>query len=82
MCVDRKNNVYLILPGNLDSSLSIMRGSKDQGYDVFEAIWTGEGFDAEPLVDVQRLEASETLSVFTRTKGEKRSIVVLDFTLS
>ena len=82
ICVDRKSNVYLILPGNLDSSLSIMRRSKDRGDGIFETIWTGEGFDGEPLVDVQRLEASETLSVFTRTEGEKRSIVVLDFTFS
>lgn len=81
MCVDRQNNVYLILPGNLDSSLSIMRGRKDQDYRVFETVWTGEGFDGEPLVDIQRLEASEVLSVFTRTKEETRSIVVLDFVL-
>jgi len=79
ICVDRKNNVYLILPGNSDSSLSIMR--KDKVQEAFETIWSGEGFDGEPLVDVQRLEESETLSVFTRTEGEGRSIVVLDFTL-
>jgi hypothetical protein len=58
-----------------------MRGRKDQGYQVFETVWTGEGFDGEPLVDIQRLEVSEVLSVFTRTKDETRSIVVLDFVL-
>jgi len=81
MCVDRQNNVYLILPGNLDSSLSIMRGRRDQDYGVFETVWTGEGFGGEPLVDVQRLEGSEMLSVFTRTEAKTRSIVVLDFIL-
>jgi hypothetical protein len=58
-----------------------MRGRKDQGYRVFETVWTGEGFDGEPLMDIQRLEVSEVLSVFTRTKEETRSIVVLDFVL-
>lgn len=73
--------MYLVLPGNLDSNLNIMQGGKDQKYECFETIWTGEGFDGEPLVDVQRLEESAVLSVFTRTVGEESDIVVLDFIL-
>jgi len=84
VCVDRRNNVYLILPGNSDSSLEIMMAPKEDDYSRFESIWRSEGFDGEPLVDVQRLEASNILSVFTRTEKNAegdRNIVVLDFTL-
>jgi hypothetical protein len=54
------------------------------GHFKFETVWTRTGFDGEPLVDVQRLEVSNTLSVFTRTDKNadgKRFAVVLDFVL-
>ena len=85
VCVDRGNNVYLILPGNSDSSLEIMRARKGDSEVRFELIWRSKGYDGEPLVDLQRLEASDVLSIFTRTeKNAKwlRSVVVLDFSLS
>jgi hypothetical protein len=85
MCVDRNNNIYLILPGNADSSLSIVKGHAKDGYSKFETIWISHGFGGEPLVDVQRLETSNILSVFTRTErttGGERDVVVLDFLLS
>jgi hypothetical protein len=84
ICVDRANNVYLILPGNLDSSLSIMKGRMIDGGWTFQTIWTRDGFDGEPLVDAQRLEISNTLSVFTRTSRKadgRRDVVVMDFVL-
>lgn len=84
VCVDRENNVYLVLPGNSDSSLDVMQARRDEEYAEFRSIWRGDGFDGEPLVDVQRLEASDVLSIFTRTsRGERGSgdVVVLDFTL-
>jgi hypothetical protein len=85
MSVDRNSNVYLILPGNSDSSLSIVKGQKKDAYSTFETIWTGDGFDGEPLVDTQRLEASNILSIFTRTDRKadgKRYVVVADFVLA
>jgi hypothetical protein len=86
MCVDRRNNLYLVLPGNSDSSLSIVKGQVNDGSSTFVEAWTGNGFDGEPLIDVQGLEISDRLSIFTRTddkaaKGE-RELVVLDFDLS
>ena len=82
ICVDRQNNIYLILPGNTDGSLSLLQGKKEQGYKSFVGIWTSDGYDGEPLVDVHRLEASDVLSVFTRTAASpKRAVVVLDFDL-
>lgn len=85
MCVDRQNRVYLVIPGNLDSSLSVMRGRWRADAVWFETLWRSYGFDGEPLVDVQRLEVSDTLSVFTRTDKRgadgKRYVVVLDFVL-
>ncbi|KAF4625612.1 hypothetical protein G7Y89_g12552 [Cudoniella acicularis] len=61
MCVDKKSNVYVVLAGNFDDSLSIMQARKDQGYQTFETIWSGNGYDGEPLVDIQRLEESDIL---------------------
>jgi hypothetical protein len=83
--VDRENNVYLILPGNSDSSLEIQQARADEGYKKFESVWRCEaGYDGEPLVDVQRLEVSDILSIFTRTAKDNEGrceVVVLDFTL-
>lgn len=84
MCVDRHNNVYLILPSNSDTSLSIVKCRMRGGDWAFETIWTGYGFDGEPLVDVQRLEVSNVLSILTRTDRKadgKRQIIVMDFVL-
>lgn len=84
LCVDRQSNVYAILPGNTDSSLEIMQARKEHGYTNFEQIWMGHGFDGEPLIDVQRFEIADELSVFIGiSKGEDRtgSVVVLDFKL-
>jgi hypothetical protein len=83
MCVDRRSNVYLVLPGNSDSSLEIMLARKDE-HASFKSVWRKDGYDGEPLVDVQRLEMSDVLSVFTRTSrnaGGESNVVVLDFIL-
>jgi len=61
-----------------------MLARKDEEYTRFASVWRGDGFDGEPLVDVQRLETSDILSVFTRTSRSVISdsnVVVLDFTL-
>lgn len=62
-----------------------MQAGKEDGYKKFESVWKGEGFDGEPLVDEQRLEGEDVLSVFTRTSQKrdgKRDVVVLDFDIS
>lgn len=49
----------------------------------FESIWS-DGYDGEPLVDMQLLETSNILSIFTRScnsVGGESNAVVLDFTL-
>jgi hypothetical protein len=61
-----------------------MQAQKDD-YGTFKSIWRSDGYEGEPLVDVGRLEASDVLSVFTRTAKNldgKRSVVVLDFSLA
>ena len=83
ICADKTNNIYLVLPGNTDSTLSIMKCSV-LGSGGFEEIWQSEGFDGEPLVDIQRLETSNTLSVFSRMEKKRNGtgdIVVLEFDL-
>ncbi|KAM3065961.1 hypothetical protein ACMFMG_009816 [Clarireedia jacksonii] len=84
ICTDRKNNVYLILPGNTDSSLSIIKTQKRDEEISFELVWSGEGYDGEPLIDIHRLEDSDNLSIFTRTDVKEdghREVVVLNFEL-
>jgi hypothetical protein len=81
MCVDLKGNIYLILPGNCDASLTVLRGRKDEGCKNFETVWRGDGYDGEPQVDVQLLEKSDTVSIFTRTSGVGKKVVVLDLAL-
>ncbi len=61
-----------------------MLARKDEEYTKFDSVWRSDGFDGEPLVDVQRLETSDILSVFTRTSRSvtnDTNVVVLDFTL-
>jgi len=62
-----------------------MQGKWAHGHAKFETIWEADGFEGEPLVDNQRLEISDVLSVFTRTvkkSGWTREVVILDFDLS
>jgi hypothetical protein len=56
---------------------------QEEAYARIESIWISDGYDGEPLVDVQRLEVSDVLSVFTRTsrRGGESKVVVLDFAL-
>ena len=83
ICVNRRNDVVLVLPGNIDSSLSVVMARKSEGYRKWATVWRGQGFDGEPCVDVGGLEVSDVLSVFTRMEDVegKRSVVVLNFGL-
>ncbi|KAH8602796.1 hypothetical protein B0O99DRAFT_604336 [Bisporella sp. PMI_857] len=86
ICADRRNQVFLVLPGNMETSLSIMRAKILGGSIEFEEVWRDKGFDGEPLVDIQRLEFSDVLSVYTRTASSgsedaKKNVVVIDFAL-
>lgn len=75
--------LYFALPGNMDSSLTLMRRRKDISsgvYTPFEVIFRDEGFDGEPNIDRERLiDGDGVLSVFTRTDGSERKVVILDF---
>jgi hypothetical protein len=79
-----ESNLYAILPGNTNSSLTVLKALKSQNHDQFEIVWKGDGFDGEPLIDHVRLDESSVLSVFTRTSKDEngnRKVVVLDFDL-
>jgi hypothetical protein len=88
ICVDRGNNLYIVLNGNIDSSMTILRSRKEDGsrYKEFDIVWRREdGFDGEPLIDIRRLEIEDMLSIFTRTNGngkKGREIIGLDFDLT
>lgn len=79
----KTEDVYLVLPGNLDSKLTVLRRLKDG--EEYEIVWQEDGYDGEPLLDEPRfLEEDEdgVLSVFTRTKEAPKEVVVLDFDVS
>ncbi|KAF5878527.1 putative dockerin type 1 protein [Botrytis fragariae] len=83
--VDSKNDVYLALPGNTDSTLSIVKVHSKDGQVFFDLAWSASGFDGEPSVEIQEVEGGgENLSIFTRTDKKEdglRDVVVLDFDL-
>ncbi|KAI9741046.1 MAG: hypothetical protein M1834_002757 [Cirrosporium novae-zelandiae] len=80
--VDRKNNVFFLLPSNTDSSLSLLASSPDSSYREVELLWKGTGYDGEPLIDIERLKTEDILSVFTRIEPERGgSLIVIDFHL-
>ena len=81
----RQSTLFFVLPGNEDETLSIVqRRVKWDGivnYGPFEVVWMGEGYDGEPLVDEAALDKENRLSIMTRTSGEEKTVVVLDFQL-
>ncbi|KAF2144280.1 uncharacterized protein K452DRAFT_285520, partial [Aplosporella prunicola CBS 121167] len=84
VCTTEKGNIWAVLPGNTDSSLSLVRSLESEDYMMFETMWKGDGFDGEPLLDQMRLEEEGILSVFTRTDKDeagRRKVVVIDFDL-
>jgi hypothetical protein len=83
MVVDRQNNLYFVLPGNHDYTLTLARSTRSSGYQDFEIVWKGTGYCAEPLIDIQGIEDENILSVFTISHEQdgKRYVLVLDFAL-
>ncbi|EKG21739.1 hypothetical protein MPH_00959 [Macrophomina phaseolina MS6] len=81
---DKESNLYVILPGNIDSSITVLQALKQEGYLNFKTLWRQDGFDGEPLVDQARLDDQNILSIFTRTDENaegKRKVVVIDIDL-
>ena len=75
----------MLLPDSSQSSLRILRSSKQSRYTHFEKVWDGVGFYGEPLVDSARLQREDILSVFVVTDSEsspsRRDVVVADFNI-
>lgn len=72
------------MPGNTDSTLSIVKVHGKDGQVFFNHVWSGSGFDGEPSVEIQEVEGGENLSIFTRTDKREdglQDVVVLDFDL-
>ena len=87
VCADGNSDVHFLLPGNAgDTSLTLVKASRESGWREHVVLWKGEGWAGEPLVDEPRLRDWGVLSVFTRTAGLEadgglRRIAVLDFEL-
>lgn len=84
--VSREDDLYLILPDNDSTLLTILKASGATAYAEYELVWKGEGFPpTEPLTDKTRLDTDGVLSVFARMNadetGNKKNVVVLDFKL-
>ncbi|TQN69533.1 hypothetical protein CSHISOI_06007 [Colletotrichum shisoi] len=47
----------------------------------YVTLWRGDGFSGEPQIEAYESGAQQMVSIYTRTEGEKRRVVVLDFVL-
>ncbi|KAI2469589.1 hypothetical protein F4781DRAFT_215373 [Annulohypoxylon bovei var. microspora] len=89
LAVSKDDDLYLILPDQASSTLTILKASKKTKYSKYELVWREGGFPpTEPLVDTTRLEYDNVLSVFTRSSNgsdmdshAQVDVVVLDFKL-
>ncbi|KAI0127106.1 hypothetical protein BJ170DRAFT_724834 [Xylariales sp. AK1849] len=86
LAISKDDDLYLILPDNVESTFSILRASKASEYAEYELVWRKDGFPpTEPLVDTTRLDYDNVLSIFTRAYGkeleDRINVVVLDFKL-
>ncbi|KAI0169982.1 hypothetical protein GGR52DRAFT_490120 [Hypoxylon sp. FL1284] len=87
LAVSKEDDLYLILPDNTESTLTVLKASKATAYSEYELVWQKSGFPpTEPLVDTTRLDYDGVLSVFTRSKTAlyanstaKFDVVILDF---
>ncbi|KAK9472188.1 uncharacterized protein V1510DRAFT_418220 [Dipodascopsis tothii] len=75
---DATGSLYALLPGNVDSTFSIVR-ARAPLYDRWDVVWAREGYDAEPLYD--RYRSDGVLSVLQRNTGVPRKTFVMDFKL-
>lgn len=76
------NTLLMALPGNLDDSLVIM-ACPIHGNSIgkHEIAWKSAGFDGEPDLDIFQRSDRAILSIFSRTCGVERKVIVLDFGL-
>ncbi|KAL2840279.1 hypothetical protein BJY01DRAFT_21036 [Aspergillus pseudoustus] len=85
LATSREGDIYILLPEPATRTLKLFKSPKESDFLHFAEIWAGEGFLGEPLVDRQRLENDNVLSVFTLRVGVElsleRNVVVLDFVL-
>lgn len=100
ICCDRNTgDIYFVIPGNTDTSLTLLRrryhlpsGDLDRTelrneYGPIETMWQQQGFDGEPLIDVQRLQTVDgRLSVMTRSAADViikgPEVLVLDWDIT
>ncbi|GJD03526.1 dockerin type 1 [Colletotrichum higginsianum] len=47
----------------------------------YVTLWRGDGFSGEPQIEAYESGAQQMVSIYTRTEGQKRQVVVLDFVL-
>ena len=87
MAVSKDDNLYFVLPGTSSATLTLLKASRSDDYSTHELVWRKEGYPpTEPLIDTERLDYDNVLSVYTRATvegqpGAKNSVVVLDFQL-
>jgi hypothetical protein len=86
MGVDRKGNLYIVLPqGPNGTVLTIIKATRAGNYKDYGIVWQRDGFPTEPLLDIEMLEDHDILSIFSITDGDGHgdgNVVVLDFTLN
>lgn len=77
--ITHEREVLLALPGNNDTSLNIVECDIYPGtIGPYKVLWTSDGFDGEPHLNMFNDGEGLVLSVYTRTSGAQKKVVVLD----
>ena len=76
--ISKNGYLYVVIQGNRDSSLTLLRSPSSTDFESMEVVWTGDSFQGEPLFDESMLGNCESLSVFSIQGGK---VVVLDFNI-
>lgn len=81
--MSRDGKLLILLPDQDRQTLTLLQTDEASGFSQFKELWKGDGYWGEPLVDHQRLESQDILSVFTlQGIKQERNVVVLDFSLA
>lgn len=85
LLVSKDGDLFAILPDPATETFHIVKLTKASCYCSHEEVWVGKGLSGEPLVDTQRLEHDNVLSLFVRSTVEgspaKKNVIIIDFEL-
>lgn len=85
LAVSKDGDLFAVLPDSKIGVMRIIKITKASSYSSHEEVWLGTGLSGEPLIDTQRLEHDNVLSLFARFMVEdtspRQTVAVIDFQL-